>query len=73
MGKGKPIVCCRVPQELLDEMRLTIVRRNTWTRNKPWKEADFIKAAIRELIRKMNASRRPRGKAFQGHSEGELQ
>jgi hypothetical protein len=70
MGKGKPIVCCRVPQELLDEMRLTIVRRNTWTKRQPWKEADFIKAAIHELLRKMKASRRRRAKCCESDSEG---
>lgn len=56
MGKGRKVIACRVSQEMLDEIRLTIARRNAWTKNVAWKEADFLKEAIRQLIRKMSAS-----------------
>lgn len=60
MGKGSPIICARVPQELLDQMAIAILRRNTWTRGEPWTQASFIVTAIRNQIAKMARSRKPK-------------
>jgi len=40
----------------------TVVRRNTWTRRKPWDMSKFVREAVRQLIRKMERSRAPRAK-----------
>lgn len=63
MSAGNPIISARVSRELLEEIRATIARRNEWTKEEPWEMADFLKSAIKEKLRKMQASRSGRKQA----------
>lgn len=62
MSKGNPITLVRLDKQLIDEVDVTITRRNLHTRAEPWTVSGFIRAAIREKIRKMERSRAPRAR-----------
>lgn len=60
MSKGTKITGVRIPAELREEMKLTIARANVFKVDEPWNQTDFILAAIREKIAKMERSRKGR-------------
>jgi hypothetical protein len=60
MSKGNRLFAFRMTAQLYALVEETIERRNVWTRNAPWTMTDFFHAAIREKIRKMRRSRKPR-------------
>jgi hypothetical protein len=62
MSQGSPMLGCRIPQDLLDEVSRTIARRNAWSPEEPWTQARFIVVAIREKLAKMKRSRTRRAR-----------
>lgn len=60
--KGTPVYPVRLDDDLVDEMKLAVQRRNLFSARAPWTFSDFIRTAVREKLDKMERSRRPRGK-----------
>jgi Arc/MetJ-type ribon-helix-helix transcriptional regulator len=62
MSQGNPIIKLRIPREMLAEINARIAERNLVTRNEPWDLSAFLRASIREMLRKIQAGRKPRTK-----------
>jgi len=60
MTKGNAKVIFRVPTAMLSEMREAIERHNRRTREEPWDLSTFVRNCIRDKLRHMKRSRRPR-------------
>jgi hypothetical protein len=58
MSKGTRIFPVRLPTDLIDEVRLTIDRRNLWSAAEPWNLSDFIRVCLTREMQKMRRSRR---------------
>jgi hypothetical protein len=55
-SKGTPIRTFRCQDDLWDQIKEAIERRNQWSRDEPWTLSDFMGAAIREKLAKMARS-----------------
>jgi hypothetical protein len=62
MSKGTKVYPVRLDPGLMEDVEITIERRNMMTREAPWTLSDFLRIAIREKIRKMERCRRPRSR-----------
>lgn len=65
MGKGSRKLNFRISESLYAEALETIERRNNWTTDEPWDLTKFVRIAIRDKIKKMARSRKPRGRKNQ--------
>jgi hypothetical protein len=63
MSAGTRVYALRIDGGMMEDAEETISRRNEFTRREPWNFSDFLRAAIREKIAKMQRSRRNRSKA----------
>ena len=59
MSKGNRIVPVRIPELLYREMVEDCELRNLTCVDQEWSISDYIRAGIRELLRKRRAGRRP--------------
>ncbi len=73
MSKGNAIRQVRIPPDLWELMVETIERRNRTQAAEPWTTSEFIRAAIREKIAKMERGRSKKRKGTAGRDLDELQ
>ena len=65
--KGTPVRPVRIPDQLVAEVDLAVARLALWRKRKnrfwffhrEWSRSEFIVAAIKEKLKKMERSRRP--------------
>ena len=69
MSKGSPVTPLRIPQDLLDLVRIQIDQSECYRRGEPWTLSSFIRAAILEKLAKMKRSRKPRRKKGRSHNQ----
>lgn len=62
MSKGTKVFSLRIDDELFAAVHAAILKRNLHTRDEDWTFTDFMRAALREKLAKMERSRKGGGK-----------